>query len=81
MSGTDTRLTGQQADQIKKWLIDKGLMRCKACNFDNLAQPTVIISLAGERMPSEHNVFMVPVSCGYCGNTLLINAKTAGLMD
>lgn len=81
MSETAGSLTGQQHERIKNWLNEKGLMRCKACQFSNLAAPTVIINLSGERVPSEDNVFMVPVSCPFCGNTLLINAKTAGLME
>jgi hypothetical protein len=80
MSETATALNGQQHEQIKNWLNEKGLMRCKACQFANMAAPSVVITLSGEKGSSEHNIFMVPLSCPFCGNTVLINAKTVGIM-
>lgn len=80
MSETCSRLSGQQQETVKRWLSAKDIMRCKACNLNDFASPTVMITLGCERGPSEHNVFMVPLSCGLCGNTVLLNAKTMGLL-
>jgi predicted nucleic-acid-binding Zn-ribbon protein len=80
MSETLSQLNGQQQEQIKDWLNKMNLLRCKSCQFSNFAPPTVIVTLAGEKGPSEHNIFMVPLSCPHCGYTVLFNAKTMGVI-
>ncbi len=80
MSDAATPLNAQQREQIKEWLHRKDVLRCKVCNLSNFAPPTMMMTLGGETGQAEHNVFMVPLSCPFCGNTALFNAQTMGLM-
>lgn len=73
------KLNSQQREQIKEWLNEKGFIRCKACQMNNVAPPSVIISFV-ETDASEPNLSIVPVYCSFCANTLLLNAAIVGIL-
>ena len=69
-----TSLDLDQKERIKRWLRERGALRCRACNLSNLVEPDAIITL-----PGAENKLLVPLTCGQCANVVLFDAKMMGV--
>jgi hypothetical protein len=69
-----TSLDLDQKEGIKRWLRERGALRCRVCDLSNLIEPNEIITL-----PGAENKPLVPLTCGHCANVVLFDAKMVGV--